>query len=116
MNVKTVNYWYFVFAAKPRHDPDVFQSCYVNEDIGSNLFKRLSNIPNAKYRYGIFYTSCKNLQAHHLNLDILLAVLPSETRIKGITRILYNSIHFVSKLKMHLCEKYVLWISSQLMP
>ena len=28
MNVETVNYWYFVFAVTPKHDPDVFQMCF----------------------------------------------------------------------------------------
>ena len=49
INVKTVNYWYLVFVVTPRHDPDVFQSCCVNEDRSSNLLKRLSNISIMKY-------------------------------------------------------------------
>lgn len=104
INAETVNYWYLVFVVTPRHNPNVFQSCYMTQDKASNFLQHLSisNVWNIVLLIVMVFSTllvCANKEAHYLPFEMLLEWLPSERRIKGIMRILYNFIHFVRKYK-----------------
>lgn len=93
-----------LFVVTPRHNPNVFQTCYMTQDKVSNFLQHLSisKVWNIVLLIVMVFSTllvCANKEAHYLPFEMLLEWLPSETRIKGIMRILYNSIHFVRKYK-----------------